>query len=343
MSPAMRGKASSFLAHHWCRLSWFSVILMPLAGLYAIVIALRVAAYRTGLMRVHRLPVPVVIVGNITVGGTGKTPLVLWLCDFLHDRGFRPGIVSRGYGGKGGTSAVRPDDDPALSGDEPVLLAQRSRAPVWIGRDRTAAACALLLAHPECDVIVSDDGLQHLAMARDMEIAVVDARFGLGNGWLLPAGPLRESASRLGRVDALVVNGNGEQPLPGIAPMQMKLEGKVFANLLNPDFRISASGFAGKSVHALAGIGNPARFFEHLRNTGLSFVAHAFPDHHDFMAADLEFSGAEAIVMTEKDAIKCRRFARENHWYLPVDAHVDPALGEKLLHKLKSRHGSQTA
>lgn len=247
MFQAMRGRASLFLARHWVRFSWFTVALMPVSGLYAALIALRAAAYRTGLLRAHRVSVPVVIVGNITVGGTGKTPLVLWICDFLHERGFRPGIVSRGYGGEGRTCAVRPDTDPALTGDEPVLLARRSRAPVWIGGDRAAAARALLLAHPDCDVIISDDGLQHLALARDMEIAVVDARYGLGNGCSLPSGPLREGASRLERVDALVVHGHREQPLPGIAPLHMTLEGKEFANLLNPEFRISASGFGGKA------------------------------------------------------------------------------------------------
>ena len=286
------------------------------------------------------MPVPVVVVGNITSGGTGKTPLVLWICDFLREQGYEPGIVSRGYGGRGETMAVRRDSAPEIAGDEPVLLAQRSRSPVWIGRDRVAAARALIAANPECNVIVSDDGLQHYRLQRDFEIAVIDGSRGTGNGLPLPAGPLRETIGRLADVDAVVVTGNPSSPAASAKTFAMRLDGNLFCNLLNPAFHQEAGAFQGRPVHAVAGIGNPARFFDHLQRLGLSFAAHPFPDHHAYAQADLEFGDADAIIMTEKDAIKCLRFAREIHWVLPVDARVDTALGRLILEKMKTRHGS---
>jgi tetraacyldisaccharide 4'-kinase len=287
--------------------------------------------YANGVLTPQRMPVPVVIVGNIVAGGTGKTPLVLWLCEYLADHGYKPGIVSRGYGGSGQTMQVA-STSASVTGDEPALLAQRSRCPVWIGRDRPAAARALLAANPQCNVIVADDGLQHYRLARDVEIAVVDASRGNGNGLLLPAGPLRERAGRLSQVDAIVMTGGGA-PLDA-KTFAMTLEGKTFRNLLNPQFHQEASAFQGRRLHAVAGIGNPTRFFDQLQALGLSFTAHAFADHHDYSPSDLEFAGADAILMTEKDAIKCQRFARENHWVLPVDAHVDSAFGQLVLDKL---------
>ncbi len=288
----------------------------------------------------YRVPVPVIVIGNITAGGTGKTPLVLWLCDYLREQGYAPGIVSRGYGGRGQTMAVREDSAPEIAGDEPVLLAQRDRCPVWIGRDRVAAAEALIAANPGCNVIVSDDGLQHYRLQRDVEIAVIDGIRGTGNGLPLPAGPLRESTARLDSVDAVVATGNSYSAVANTATFAMALDGKAFRNLLNPAFHQEAGAFLGKRIHAVAGIGNPARFFDHLQRLGLNFAAHAFPDHHAYAQADLEFSDADAIIMTEKDAIKCLHFARENHWVLPVDARVDRALGRLILKKMKTRHGS---
>jgi len=282
----------------------------------------------------------VIVIGNITAGGTGKTPLVLWVCDFLREQGYEPGIVSRGYGGRGETMVVRGSSAPETAGDEPVLLARRSRCPVWIGRNRFAAARALIDANPRCNVIVSDDGLQHYRLRRDIEIAVLDASRTTGNGLPLPAGPLRESSGRLAEVDAVVVTGDPAPPALTPRTFTMKLDGNVFRNLLNPAFHQEAGAFHGKRTHAVAGIGNPARFFDHLRRLGMSFAAHPFPDHHAYTQADLEFAGAEAIIMTEKDAIKCIRFARESHWVLPVDARVDVALGRLILEKMKSRHGS---
>ncbi len=314
--------------------------MLPLGAAFACVAGIRRALYRFGLLRSYRLAVPVIVVGNISAGGTGKTPLVLWLNDFLTEQGYAPGIVSRGYGGHGEIMAVMPSSLPEVVGDEPVLLATRSRRPVWIGRNRVAAARALIAAEPECNIIISDDGLQHYALERDFEIAMIDGSRGIGNGLPLPSGPLREGARRLNRVDAVVVTGNALAPVAGKATFAMALEGRMFRNLLNPEFQQDAAAFHGKRVHALAGIGNPGRFFDHLQRMKLNFVAHPFPDHHAYSAGDLEFSNGDAVIMTEKDAIKCLPFARENHWVLPVDAVVDTALGTLILEKMKDRHGS---
>ena len=314
---------------------------MPVAGVFACIVALRRALYRAGILPSYAVAVPVIVVGNITAGGTGKTPLVLWICDYLRAQGYAPGVVSRGYGGRGQTMAVTRDSPPELAGDEPVLLARRCGCPVWVGPDRVDAARKLLAANPGCNVIVSDDGLQHYALRRTFEIAVIDGVRGTGNGLPLPAGPLRERTSRLAHVDAVVVTGNKfVTPSSATPTFVMAIKGTQFRNLLNPLFNQDAGAFRGKQVHAIAGIGNPARFFDHLQSLGLSFAAHAFADHHAFTQADLEFGDADAIIMTEKDAIKCLRFAREHHWVLPVDARVDAAFGRLILEKLTIRHGS---
>jgi tetraacyldisaccharide 4'-kinase len=306
----------------------------------------RRAAYRAGLIPGIKLPVPVIVSGNITVGGTGKTPLALWLAATLRACGRTPGIVCRGYGGRSSTpQRVLPDSDPHACGDEAVLLARRSGCEVWVGVDRVAVARSLLSARPACDVLVSDDGLQHYALARDIELCVVDAARGFGNGWLLPAGPLRERPSRLATVDAVVVNaGDGKALHPSLAliPAQtarftMKLEGREFRNILNPEHRVGPGYFSGRRTHAVAGIGNPQRFFSQLQALGLEFTAHPFPDHHRFAASELAYAGAEAVLMTEKDAVKCRGFAAQTHWELPVDAVPDSALGEWVLNKLEVR------
>jgi tetraacyldisaccharide 4'-kinase len=336
----VKGQGLTFLDRHWYRLSWLSILLLPIAAMFGCAVALRRALYRAGVFPSYRVPVPVIVVGNITAGGTGKTPLVLWLCDYLREHGYTPGIVSRGYGGRGHTTAVRENASPDVAGDEPVLLAQRSRCPVWVGRDRVAAARALIATNPGCNIIVSDDGLQHYRLQRDFEIAVIDGSRGAGNGLPLPAGPLRESTARLANVDAVVVTGNSVPPATGAATFAMALEGNGFRNLLNPALRQEAGAFHGKRVHAIAGIGNPARFFDHLQALGLHFAAHAFPDHYAYSQADVDFGDADAIIMTEKDAIKCLRFAREIHWVLPVDARVDTALGRLILEKMITRHGS---
>jgi tetraacyldisaccharide 4'-kinase len=321
---------------HWQRMTAVSVLLYPLSLVFRIVVALRRSAFRASLLRAHRLRVPVIVVGNITVGGTGKTPLVIWIASFLTREGFRPGIVSRGYGSQSNTARrVARDSDASSVGDEPLLLARRTDCPVWIGADRVAAAEALLRSHPDCDVIVSDDGLQHYALARDFEIAVIDGARGLGNRLMLPAGPLREPPSRLRSVDAVVVNGSGDPGTPASPALAMKLEGREFHNLLNPGHTVDASHFQDRRIHAVAAIGNPQRFFDHLAALGLHFQAHAFPDHHAYTAQEIAFTHADAILMTEKDAVKCAGFAAETHWFLRVDAVPHPNLSALLLQKLK--------
>ncbi|MEA3157688.1 MAG: tetraacyldisaccharide 4-kinase [Betaproteobacteria bacterium] len=328
---------SRWLERNWARVTAPALALYPLSLIFRALVALRRAAYANGLMHPIRLPIPVIIVGNISVGGTGKTPLVLWLATFLKSHGYSPGIVSRGYGARDREPRpVAAASDPLRFGDEPVLLAQRSTTPVWIGADRVAAIRALLSAHAECNVVLSDDGLQHYRLARDVEIAVVDGARGLGNQFMLPAGPLREPPSRLTEVDAVVVNGSTATHLAAATLFTMNLEGRQFRNLLNPEHTVDADHFQRKSVLAIAGIGNPARFFAHLNRLGVSFRAQPFPDHHVYAASDLEHAQADAIVMTEKDAVKCAAFASEKHWVLPVDAVPSPELGELILRKLKS-------
>lgn len=321
------------LQWHWYRITPLHLLLLPLSLLFRSIVASRRLLFHLGVLSGVKLPVPVIIVGNITVGGTGKTPLTLWLAEQLVINGWHPGIISRGFGGSGSKAQqVLHSSDPAMVGDEPVLMAQRKLCPVWIGRDRPAAAHALLAAHPECDVILSDDGLQHYRLQRDVEIAVVDGIRRFGNGFLLPAGPLREAPSRLLEVDAVVVNGGKAAP----GEYLMQLQGVHFYNLLNPEITATAADFQGQSVHAIAGIGHPERFFRHLNTLGLTLQAHSYPDHHAYSAADLAFDDANALLMTEKDAVKCIEFADEKCWVLRVDAQLDSALTQLILDKIST-------
>lgn len=327
---------------HWQQRGPLALLLLPVAGLFAAVSALRRATWRHGLRAAHHPGVPVIVVGNITAGGTGKTPLVLWLAKFLIDHGHHPGIISRGYGAKDTHArAVPADGKPGDYGDEPCLLAQRAGCPVWVGTDRAQLARALLATHPGTDVIISDDGLQHYRLARDFEIAVIDGATGLGNGWPLPAGPLREPPSRLDSVDAVVVNGNDVMHHKWPHGLRMQLDGTTFRNLANPEQTVAADYFSGRRVHAIAGIGNPRRFFAQLGRMGISCMPREFPDHHAYTADDLAFAGDGEIVMTEKDAVKCRPFANTRHWAFVVDAKPDSRLGELILARLAEtrRHG----
>jgi tetraacyldisaccharide 4'-kinase len=328
------------------RLTPLTLPLVPMSALFAGVVALRRALYRAGLLRAQRLPVPVIVIGNITVGGSGKTPLVAALASALAARNWRPGIVSRGYGRRKGAGGEAPllvarDSDPDLAGDEPVLLA-RAGFPVVVASDRVAAASALLAAHPECNVILADDGLQHLRLARDVEIAVIDAARGFGNGWRLPAGPLREAPARLATVDAVVAlgrdEGAGPPAWPGAFPMT--LAGEVFHRVNAPEVTAGADAFRGAGVHALAGIGNPERFFAQLRVLGIAVAPHPLPDHHRLGATDLALPGASAILMTEKDAVKCGGLADDRCWYLPVRARTDPALVTRVEEKIRGRQAA---
>ena len=326
----------SFPEQHWYRLSALSLALWPASLLYRLLLVLRRLAYGSGVLQAVRLPLPVIVVGNIVAGGTGKTPLVLWLAAMLKKNGRKPGILSRGYRGSAAASMeVAASSAADVVGDEPLLLARHSGCPVWIGRERVRAASGLLAAHPECDVLILDDGLQHYRLARDIEIAVEDAR-GIGNGFLLPAGPLREPASR--RVDAWVANA---APCGTHNPcFRMDLRGDTFRRVAAPQANSPAAAFAGKRLHAVAGIGNPQRFFDHLARLGLATVNHAFPDHHAYGASDLAFADCEALLMTEKDAVKCGAFAREFWYALEVEAELAPAFSDFILAKL---NGLKTA
>jgi len=311
-------------------------LLFPFSLVFILLVALRRALYRAGLLRRERLPVPVVVVGNLTVGGTGKTPLVIHLALALRALGRHPGIVSRGYRGSAAqVEEVTPVSDPGAAGDEPLLLARRSGCPVFVGRDRTAAGRALLAAHPQCDVILADDGLQHYRLVRDVEVAMFDER-GLMNGWCLPAGPLREPVSRLAQVDALVLNGIAVSPAPTLdrPVFLMRLLGESFHRLDDPLMQCRAADLAGRKLHAVAGIGAPRRFFDQLSEMGMSFIEHAFADHHSYSAEELAFVG-DAILTTEKDAVKLMRLSLPLPvWVLPVTAEVSPDLAAFVLEKL---------
>jgi len=285
--------------------------------------------YGLRILKSVRAGVPVIAIGNLTVGGSGKTPLAIHVAELLKSRRWMPAIVSRGYGGTArAPRGVSLASDPAEVGDEPVLMARRSGCPVWVGAQRAAVVAALRRAHPECDVVILDDGLQHYALRRDLEIAVVDARR-FGNGFMLPAGPLREPRTRLWTVDAVIAHGTDR--VKGYA---MRLEGEEVHRATDARERRPLQSFAGQRVHAVAGTGDPKRFFLHLARLGVTAVPHPFPDHHPFRAADLEFGDAAPVLMTEKDAVKCKRFAKPHHWVLPVRAVPDPAFDEWLQRRL---------
>lgn len=321
------------LDHYWYTRSPWLVLLTPVSLVYRLAVWLRRLAYRSGLARSHRLAVPVIVVGNITVGGTGKTPLVAWLAGYLQAKGYRPGIISRGYGGKARRwpQQVRPDSDPDIVGDEAVLLAGITRCPMAVAPRRVAAARALI-EHSDCNVIISDDGLQHYALQRDLEIAVIDGIRRFGTGFSLPAGPLREPVKRLQEVDLVVVNGLGSGTEH---PMRMRLG--AAHNLKDSTLTRELSGFRGQAVHAVAGIGNPERFFQALQQAGMQLVYHAFPDHHRFTPADIGFGDGKPVIMTAKDAVKCRRFASENDWYVPVEVELSAEFCAQLDALLEAR------
>lgn len=331
----------NFLERCWYGDCRYRFLLLPPSLLFLLLVVWRRLAYRVGLFRTVRLPVPVIVVGNLGVGGSGKTPLTLCITQWLRELGYQPGIISRGYGGHArAPMAVDADSDPALVGDEPLLLARRGICPVWIGRKRAEAGRQLLAHHPEVDVLVADDGLQHYALARDLEIVVVDGERGFGNSRLLPAGPLREPLGRLATVDAAVVNGGNPDDFILLPPsFAMRLRGATFRNLRDPARTAVAADFVGHQVHALAGIGHPQRFFDHLERLGVRAQTHAFPDHHVFTESDLPFG---TLLMTEKDAVKCAAFAPKDTWFLAVDAELEPGLKTLIDHTLKARHGSQT-
>ena len=300
----------------------------PLSNVYGAVIRLRGWLYRSGVWRSVILPVPVIVIGNLSVGGTGKTPLTIAVVDALRRRGYRPGVVSRGYGGSQREPLLLGETpDPSQVGDEPCLIAA-SGVPVAIGRDRPAAAQLLLDAG--CNAVIADDGLQHYRLARNVEICVIDGSRRFGNGRLLPAGPLREPMRRLQRVDFRVCNGGIAEG--GEYPMQLR-GGDVVS--LSDGRRQSLAVFAGQRVHAVAAIGNPRRFFDSLRTADIDVIEHAFADHHRFVAPDLEFSDDLPVLMTDKDAVKCKAFARSDWWRVPVYAELSETFYEALVERIK--------
>ena len=326
---------SRWIQDAWYKEMYLSTWIMPLSMIYVDIIKLRRFLYRKGFLKTTRLPVPVIIVGNITVGGTGKTPLVIWLADYLQQQGYKPGIISRGYGGSGQEQPllVTANSPVADVGDEPLLIARKSTAPVAVCARRVAAA-KYLIDDFHCDVIISDDGLQHYALQRDIEIAVIDGLRRFGNGYCLPAGPLREPIERLQEVDLVIVNGEVEQD----DEYSMRFSGSDAVNLANQTVK-PLSEFSQQPCHAVAGIGNPERFFQLLKQQGVTFDAHAFPDHYHFTAADLNFKDECPVLMTEKDAVKCQSFATEKLWSVPVTAEPEPSFIQQLNILLTQKHG----
>lgn len=306
-------------------------LLRPFAGLFACLVALRRFCYHQRLKSVTHFPVPVIVVGNITFGGTGKTPLVVWLADFLLKAGYQPGLVSRGYGGRSAEYplVVTPQSDPSMVGDEAVLLAGRTKCPMVVAPCRVTAVTKLLRDYA-CDIVISDDGLQHYALGRAIEIAVIDGERRLGNGWCLPAGPLRESQGRLQKVDWVVTNGR-----PAWGEYGMQLVPSVLRHVADPEKTLPLSEIIDKTIHAVAGIGHPQRFFQTLRELGLNIIEHPFPDHYRFKRDDILYGDDALVIMTEKDAVKCRAWATPQHWYLPVEAVLEPKFTEVLLEKLR--------
>jgi tetraacyldisaccharide 4'-kinase len=332
------------LTAHWYHESPVASPLAPLSWLYGAVVRARRSAYARGWLRTFRAGRPLLVVGNLTVGGTGKTPLVIWLAEQLTARGLKVGIVSRGHGsGSGeGVRLVRPGSSWQEVGDEPLVLAARTGCATVVARDRVAGARSLVALGAE--VILADDGLQHLRLARDCEIIVIDGARGFGNGRVLPAGPLREPVGRLPSADAIVVNGPLEHAsLKGPALLERPLFMRLApAAALPVDGRATArplESFRGEPVHAVAGIGHPARFFRELHGHGLTVIEHPFPDHHPFTAADLSFADALPVLMTEKDAVKCRSFASSRLWYLPVAAMFSEADTRQLMTRVSLKLG----
>ncbi|MSP86655.1 MAG: tetraacyldisaccharide 4'-kinase [Methylotenera sp.] len=329
---------SNWFQTQWASFTLWHILLIPLAWFFCAAIYLRRFLYRMAWLKTTRLSVPVIIVGNISVGGTGKTPLVIWLAEQLQFAGFKPGIISRGYKGTSKqATAVLANSNPQQVGDEPVLIAKRSHCPVTVGADRVAAGQALLQANPQCNVIISDDGLQHYALQRDIELALVDSNRQFINQYLLPAGPLRERISRLQSVDALVDSGSDEnfrsylQETLNPVLFSMQLQGVMFESLVGLQVGQPASYFSNKNLVAMTGIGNPERFFKQLSGLGLQFESKIFADHHAFSTEDLAQFAHKTILMTEKDAVKCLAFAPADAWYLPVSATVGSATESTLM------------
>jgi len=336
--------------YKWLHRIWYEggslyQMLLPLSGIYWLLITLRRCLYGMGILGRHRAIVPVIIVGNITAGGTGKTPVTIWLVRELRERGFTPGVVSRGYGGSRSRSSMRVDtaSDPDVVGDEPVLIARRAECPVVVDADRSRAA--QMLVDDGVDVIIADDGLQHYRLERTYEICVIDGVRGLGNRMLLPAGPLRETIGRLSEVDQVLINGIGTRDAGhSTAVEQNAIEFELVANevrRLNGSLTRPIEGFAGTTVHAVAAIGNPTRFFDMLRTHGMQVIEHAYQDHARLSDGELEYGDDFEVLMTEKDAVKLDAAISDKYWTVPVDVRIDAVVSGPWLAQIESRLRSE--
>lgn len=327
-----------FVVDQWYRpsLTWFTFLLLPFSWLFCLIITVRKWLYRANILKQIHLSIPVIVVGNITAGGTGKTPFVIWLVDWLQKHGYKPGIVSRGVSGvKHATPyQVQSNDAANKVGDEALLLAKNANCPIVICTQRAAAA-RYLQEILMCDIIISDDGLQHYQLARDVEIVIIDGARQFGNRQLIPAGPLRESIKRLKTVDLMVINGEDASEI------SMQLQPVEIISIKNPEKKYLFNEFPEKEIDAVAGIGNPERFFLSLKQAGFNVSSHAFPDHHQYQASDFYFAkSSRPILMTEKDAVKCRAFADERYWYVKVNTVMTQAIKveQVLLRKIKGEN-----
>lgn len=328
------------LDHYWYTSSIINWLLLPLSWFYCLVAIIRRKLYRLNFLHSYSSPVPVIVIGNIVVGGSGKTPLLLSLCEYIQKKGFKPGVVSRGYGGSvNGVKQVQQVDVAEVVGDEPLMIFQRTKLPVVVGADRVAAI-DYLLKNNKCDIVLSDDGMQHYRMQRDLEIAVIDADRGFGNGFCLPAGPLRERVSRLQQVDIIAYNGISSD-ISDKCSYSLQI---VSLKKLNSDESRTLESFTQKPVHAIAGIGNPQRFFRQLRQNGIEIIEHAFPDHHSYRQQDFSDWSEACIIMTEKDAVKCGQLTLTDAWVVRAEAvfsgKLEASLSTSLL-PLLSRHTNQ--
>jgi tetraacyldisaccharide 4'-kinase len=326
------------LQNIWSTKTGVTQLLRPLTWLFCLITFSRRWLYKLHILNSTRLSVPVIIIGNLTVGGSGKTPLVVHVVNRLKAAGYRPGIISRGYGGKARhwPQQVRADSDPTVVGDEPILIARRTQCPMAVGPDRVEAGKALL-KYEDCDIVICDDGLQHYALKRDIEIVVIDGVRRFGNGYCLPAGPLREPVKRLDKVDFIVTNGSALQ-----TEYSMQYIGKTLINLHDSKLKRNLEEFREQKIHAVAGIGNPEKFYNTLKNAKLIIETHFFSDHHAFKQEDMEFDDNDPILMTEKDAVKCQRFATDSMWYLPIEAKLSATFEMQLLNKIEARYGQKT-
>jgi len=327
-------------------LKFTTSLLLPFSLIFRDIVAIRRLFYRIGLLKTIPFPVPVIVVGNITVGGTGKTPTVIWLTKLLQAHGFKPGVVARGYGVSKlkEPRLVTADDLVVNVGDEPLLVAHHVDCPIMISPNRPLGVSKLIQEHG-CNVIISDDGLQHYAMGRDIEIVLIDSQRQFGNGYCLPAGPLREPVSRLKKVDFIINNENTtsfEEKVLGWYINRKKLKNEFNMQLLLDPLtsvmdlktQLNEKDLKNKEVHAIAGIGNPTRFFQTVRQLHVDVIEHVFPDHYYFKPSDIDFGKNTIVIMTEKDAVKCLEFADDRHWYLPVRAKFSEYFEKTILDRL---------